>query len=213
MVNKTFKKKNQSLECLQGRRVVDTDDFLSFHLFPCKVFWWQSTRTTCPRLLEWIAYVYKNEESWCWNGWQKHPGSLLAGASTPWIFVYHWRECKWTFLDAFLDPQVRLDVFFWNFLICLYEMLKDVGLRVSQNDAGRLNRGVWIASRVLQRRIKHFISQPMIWTDHTMMRAARWPLAFTFAMLECICIKMGAPFSMKICFKSIPAILHASTYV
>jgi hypothetical protein len=47
---------------------------------------------------------------------------------------------KRTLLNTFLHPQVRLDMFIWNALVCLDEMLKDLCVRVRKNDRSRLRR-------------------------------------------------------------------------
>ena len=56
-------------------------------------------------------------------------------------------------LDAFLHPQVGLDVFFGLSLICLDKVLKYVRVGVREDDAGRLGGGRWVATRVLKKRI------------------------------------------------------------
>ena len=47
--------------------------------------------------------------------------------------------------------------------------------------------------------------------SHAMMREAKAVLALTLAMLGCMCMAIGAPFSRNICLSSMPAIWHAST--
>ena len=107
-------------------------------------------------------------------------------------------------------------------------MLENVRVGVRKDDACGLGGGCWIAARVLQNvpMLSAFPSnstraskdeKEQGWVEErrwlTMMRALSVARTLTFAMLESMCMRIGCPSCMKICLRSIPWILHASTNV
>jgi hypothetical protein len=65
---------------------------------------------------------------------------LFTRTSAARILVDERGVYKRTLLNAFLYPQVRLDMFIWNALVCLDKMLKDFCVWVRKNDLSRLRR-------------------------------------------------------------------------
>lgn len=149
---------------------------------------------------------------------------LFAGPPTTGILVDHWGIDERSLLYALLHPKIGLDMFISRALMCLDKVVKYVCIRIRQDNARRLRRRMWIATGMLKRqRIRRFKinrHQPIVPIDYfqkqgnarTIILELNACLAFGFAMLACMCIRIGAPFSTNICFRSIPAILHASMY-
>ena len=148
------------------------------------------------------AYVFTFREQAC--------NVLLSWSSATGVLVYEWRVYDRTLFDTFLDPQVRFDVFAWNPLIVLHQVLEDFGVRVGQDYTCCLSRCARVSPRVLElvnSRAITLITRRQL----TMILALSAARAFILAMLESMWNLMASPFSTKICFNNIPEILHAST--
>ena len=77
---------------------------------------------------------------------------LFSGSSSARILIYNRRVHDRSFLDAFLDPQVRLDIFLGFGLICFHKVLEDFCVGIRQNDLSILCGCCGIPARMLHAR-------------------------------------------------------------
>ena len=74
---------------------------------------------------------------------------LFARTTTAWVLVHEGCEGNSTFIDAFLYPEVGFNVFVGIPLICLDEVLEDIGVGIRKNDPSGLRGCMWIPSGML----------------------------------------------------------------
>lgn len=74
---------------------------------------------------------------------------LFASTSASRVLIYDGSICHGTLLDAFLHPQIRLDIFFCFILVCLDQMLENVCVGIGQDDLSRLRGSRRITTGVL----------------------------------------------------------------
>ena len=74
---------------------------------------------------------------------------LFSWTSATGILIDDRRVDDLSFLNAFLDPEIRLDIFVRFSLIGLDKVLKHFGVGIGENDSRGLCRSGGIASRVL----------------------------------------------------------------
>jgi hypothetical protein len=59
---------------------------------------------------------------------------LFARTTTAWVLVHEGCKGNSTFINAFLHPKVGFNIFVGIPLICLDEVLKNIGVGICKND-------------------------------------------------------------------------------